>query len=407
MDETKLHYEGWRVAAAGGVGVFLAAAFVYTFGIFLKPLTEEFAWSRQAVSTAYAALAMTSALASIPLGYLLDRVPPRRIVIPSLGLAALAFGSLSALTASLWHLYATFAALGLAGAGTSPMAYSRAVASWFARRRGVALALVVAGASAGALVHPPVAALMMRILGWRAASLAFAAAVVVIGLPTIGRFVRERPAAPRSLAASPGDGASVADGLASRVFWIQIVVLFCGAMAQNAAIVHLAPLLTDRAVSPRDAALAVSAMGAAGLSGRLLTGFLLDRFFAPYVSLGLVMLTALGTLLLSEAGSAAVGALAAMCIGFGMGGESDVTPYMFSRYFGLRAFSTLYGFTWTATGVAAAIGPVLMGRAFDATGSYTLMLQGFAAMTLAAASLILWMPAYDAAHPRPVPTRCP
>ena len=57
-----------------------------------------------------------------------------------------------------------------------------------------------------------------------------------------------------------------------------------------------------------------------------------------------------------------------------MGGEADVTPYLLSRYFGLRSFSTLYGFTWTAYAFAGAIGPILMGRAFDATGSYEALL---------------------------------
>jgi hypothetical protein len=57
-----------------------------------------------------------------------------------------------------------------------------------------------------------------------------------------------------------------------------------------------------------------------------------------------------------------------------MGGEADVTPYILSRYFGLRSFAMLYGFTWTAYAVAGAIGPVLMGSVFDATASYQTLL---------------------------------
>ena len=64
-----------------------------------------------------------------------------------------------------------------------------------------------------------------------------------------------------------------------------------------------------------------------------------------------------------------------MLIGIGMGGEADITPYLLSRYFGLRSLSTLYGLTWSAYAVAGALGPVLMGRAFDLTGSLRL---GFA-----------------------------
>ena len=137
-------------------------------------------------------------------------------------------------------------------------------------------------------------------------------------------------------------------------------------------------------------------MGGASIAGRLLTGWLLDRYFAPHVSFGLLAIAALGAFLLSGAESFVVGALAGMCIGFGMGGESDVTPYLFSRYFGLRSLSTLYGVTWLATGLAGAIGPVLMGRAYDLTGSYAALLQQLSIVTLVVACLMFAMPAYDA-----------
>ena len=78
-----------------------------------------------------------------------------------------------------------------------------------------------------------------------------------------------------------------------------------------------------------------------------------------------------------------------------MGGEPDVTPDLFSRYFGLRSLSTLYGVTWVATAHAAAIGPILMGRAFDETGSYETLLVTLAIVMAAAATLMFGMPRYD------------
>ena len=136
-------------------------------------------------------------------------------------------------------------------------------------------------------------------------------------------------------------------------------------------------------------------MGAASLAGRLGTGWLLDRFFAARVAFGLVTTAALGTLLLATADSLAVGVLAAALIGAGMGGEADVTPYLLSRYFGLRAFSALYGLTWTAYAIAGAIGPVLMGRAFDLAGSYAALLPLLAGVMLATAMLLLFLPRYQ------------
>ena len=96
-----------------------------------------------------------------------------------------------------------------------------------------------------------------------------------------------------------------------------------------------------------------------------------------------------------------MGVTAAALIGFGMGGEADVTPYILSRYLGLRSFAMLYGLTWTAYAIAGAVGPVLMGRAFDATGSYTALLTQIAVATFLIAALMLVMPRYvQASGPR-------
>jgi predicted MFS family arabinose efflux permease len=400
VDEHDRRYDGWPVAIAAGVGVFVsfASLLVYTFGVFLKPLTEEFGWSREAVSAAFGIAAMTVAICSPGLGYLLDRVPPRRVILPCLIVFGLAFASLSLLTPRLWHLYATFVVLGIVGNGTAQMAYSRAVSSWFDRRRGMALAMVMAGGAIGAIVLPPAADALMTAIGWRGAAAVLGIGALVIGVPIVGRFVRERPAGPADTPVAAGPGASVREALSSRVFWIVVVVLFFSSIAQNGAITHIAALLTDRGVPASGGALALSAMGAASLVGRFAAGWLLDRFFAARVAFTLLALAALGTFVLSGAETLAAGILGAALIGFGMGGEADVTPYLLSRYFGLRSFSVLYGLTWTFYAVAGAIGPVLMGQAFDATGSYSTLLLQLAVATFAVGALMLLLPRYAEGH---------
>jgi MFS family permease len=397
-DETDLRYEGWRVAAAASVGVFVsfASLLVYTFGVLLKPLSEEFSWSREAVSAAFGIAAMTVAACSPPLGYLFDRVKPTRIIVPCLVIFGVAFASLSLLTPNLWHLYLTFFALGIVGNGTAQMAYSRAVSSWFERRRGTALAVVMSGGAVGAIVLPPAAEALIQSIGWRAACVALGASVLVIGVPVVARFIRERPI-DRGAQSATLSGATVREGVTSRVFWILVIVLFSQSIAQNGALTHMSALLTDRGVAASGAALALSAMGAASLIGRVTTGWLLDRFFAPRVAFSLLSVAALGTFLLSGAQSLTTGVVAAALIGFGMGGEADVTPYILSRYFGLRSFAMLYGFTWTAYAIAGAVGPVLMGRAFDATGSYGTLLVQLAVGTFFIAALMLVMPRYPLA----------
>src|SRR5262245_38538174 len=269
---------------------------------------------------------ITVAACSPPLGYLFDRGNPTRIIIPSLVIFGGAFASLSLLTSHLWHLYAIFFVLGIVGNGTAQMAYSRAVSSWFHERRGTALAIVMSGGAVGAIVLPPAAEALIQTIGWRSACLALGAMVVVIGVPVVSRFIRERPGERGANAVL--DGVSVREGVTSRVFWILIVVLFAQSIAQNGALTHMAALLTDRGIAASGAALALSAMGVASLLGRLSTGWLLDRFFAPRVGFCLLSIAALGTYLLAGAYSLTAGVFAAALIGFGMGAEADVTPYI-------------------------------------------------------------------------------
>jgi MFS family permease len=393
LNEHSLRYEGWRVAAASGVSLCLASFVVYSFGVFLKPLAAEFGWSREALSSAYGFMAMTAAVAAPLLGFLLDRVGVRRVLVPAMiGLAG-GFIALPVLTASLGQFYGAYVVLGAVACALSPVGYSRVVSSWFVERRGMALGLVISGGAVAAIVHPPATQTLIEAIGWRGVCLVFAGVVLVGGLPIVAAFIRERPSASSTVRADV-TGATLGEGCRSRVFWTIVVVYFASSIAMNGAIVHLSPLLSDRGVPATQAALAVSAMGAASLAGRLTTGWLLDRFFGPYVSVVLLALVALGTLILATADSLAEGIAAAIVIGFGMGGEFDVTPYLVSRYFGLRAFSTLFGIAYASSAAAGAVGPILLGRAFDSSGSYEGLLTRLAFFTLAIATLMLTLPRY-------------
>jgi predicted MFS family arabinose efflux permease len=235
--------------------------------------------------------------------------------------------------------------------------------------------------------------------GWRTAYLVLGALVLLFGLPLTALFVRENPAA-RSTAESTVEGFTVAQGIRSRAFWILLATLFLGSISVNGAITHLSPLLTDRGIPAQHAALVASGLGLASFAGRLLTGLLLDRFFGPLVGLCMLGATAAGILALSSAGSVPIALVAAVLIGFGLGAEADITPYLLTRYFGLRSFSTLYGFTWSVYAVAGAIGPLLMGKAFDGTGSYTLLLVALSCGTFLSALLYLALPRYPASFRR-------
>jgi MFS family permease len=394
QNERNFAYPGWRVALASAVCLLVgfASLLVYTFGVFLKPVAAEFGWSRQAVSAAFGVAALAVAACSPLLGALLDRYPIRRIILPCMLVFGSAFASLALLTDHLWHLYAVFAVMGIVGNGTAHLAYSRPLSTWFQARRGMAFALLMSGGAVGAMILPVIAQALISVVGWRNAFAILGAMVLVVGLP-LAATVRSSPTFHR-LNPDLSESSSPGKGLRSGIFWIIVTVLFFASLSQNGSITQMAALLTDRGVSASSAALAVSVLGGAILGGRLLTGWLLDRYFAPRVAFCLLAIAALGTFLLAGARSSFMGFLGAACIGIGMGGEADVTPYLVAKYFGLKSFSTLYGFTWTAYAIAGAIGPVIMGKAFDATGSYQTLLSVLSILTLATGALMLLLPKY-------------
>ncbi len=305
-----------------------------------------------------------------------------------------AIASLSLLRSGLWQFYVTCFVLGVVGNGAAHLAYSRSISTWFQRRLGMALAFVMVGAGLGAMILPVLAQAIISRSGWRAAYASLGGLALSLGLPLSWHYIRERGVIGHTSAVVSNSGMTWQEGLRSSAFWIITAILFVSSISMNGAITHLSALLTDRGLTAGNAALCASILGGSSLLGRIVVGWLLDRFFGPRVALVINLATALDILLLARANSFPTGCVAAALIGVGAGGEAAITPYLLTRYFGLRAFSSLYGLTWTFYAAAGAIGPVILGRAFDATGSYSSLLVFLAATLGLAATMNLLLPRY-------------
>ncbi|MBZ5513646.1 MAG: MFS transporter [Acidobacteriia bacterium] len=397
LNESDWQYYGWRVVLAASVGVMVGfgSLFVFTFGVFVKPLEIEFGWSREAISRGFGFAALMLAICSPTLGRWLDRYGPRRVILPCMMVFGCGIASLALLRAYLWQFYATCILLGAVGNGAAHLSYSRAISTWFHRRLGMALALVMAGAGLGSMLLPFLAETIIASSGWRAAYLVLGGLALGLGLPSTWRYIHERRQLQHDFRPAPHAGLTWQQGLRSFPFWIIVAVLFVGSVSMNGSLTHLVPLLTDRGITGRDAALCASALGGSSLVARVIVGSLLDRFLGSRVAFAVYLILAAGILLLGRAHSLFTGCLAAAFIGVGAGGEADITPYLLTRYFGLRAFSTLYGVTWSFYAVAGAMGPVILGRAYDSTGSYTSLLTVLALCTTLAAALMFLLPRYS------------
>ena len=328
------------------------------------------------------------------IGTLLDHFPPRRIILPSILVFASAYASLSLLTPNISRFYLTYFVLGVVGNGTAQLAYTRAVLTWFQKHRGLALALVLTGSGTGSIVIPLLTQAVMNHYGWRSAYLALGC-MALLGIPLSALLVRNRPVPVAQVDHHFRSGVSIGSALHSSIFWIFAVMIMLEAFGSNGLISHLAALLTERGISVQSAALALSVMGATGILGRLTTGLLLDRFFAPYIAALMLGISGFGIFMLTNATTALVALTGTALMGYGLGSEADVVPYLIARYFGRKHFAALYGLTWTAYAVGGATGPIVVGHFYDRAGMYQPRLVAALALTcVVGAALSFLLPRY-------------
>ena len=402
----KSHNYGWVLVGVAflAVSVSFGPVIVFTFGVFLRPISEEFGWTRGEVSLAFSVAALTVSLVSPLIGRMTDRYGARPVVVICASIYAAAYASLAWLTGALTHLYATYFVIGLVGNGATQLPYSQTITEWFDRRRGAALALMMTGVGLGIVVMPPLAQYLIDAYGWRSAYLALGGLMFAAAVPLPAMMLRRGGLAAQSSSrvAAPAGGMRVREAVRTEAFWIILACFFLQSAALNGCVAHLAPMLTDGGLTTAQAAVAASILGGFTMAGRLTTGWMLDRFFAPRVAAAFFATATAGVLILLMPITQTTALAAAALIGFSMGAEADAMPYLVSRYFGLRSFTELFGYTFSAYAVAGALGPGLMGVGFDRFGDYRTTIVGLA-ITIAAGTLLLFrLPQFDRMEPQPI-----
>lgn len=384
----------WRVLAGSSLSLScsIGTLAVYSFSLFVKPLAAEFGWSRGEISMGLTLTNLAVTVTTPALGVLCDRFGSRALLFVGHGALGAGMAALAHQTPQLWQFYAVFLFIGLLGSATAPLPYARLIVLWFEKDRGLGLGITMAGIGLGAFVVPLIAQEAMSGGGWRSAYLTLALLAVAVPVPLNLLLIREREGSHGT--AAPRDGTGLGEAVRTRTWWHMTAVFLLVAMCGNGVVSHLAAILTDTGVSEGAAAAALAVFGIAALAGRVLTGWLVDRYFAPYVAAVLFagMLAGIALLRIGAGGT-----LAAGLTGIALGAEADLMPYLVSRYYGMRAFGAIFGACFAAFTLGMATGPLLMGYGFDLSGSYGQPLNILMALLCAAVALTAMLPGYDGA----------
>lgn len=395
---------GWRVLLAGSVGVgFGLNLNQYVGSLFVKELQGAFGWSRGEIAQAQGALTLSIILAPF-LGKLIDSWGVRPTALVSMVLLALVYVGLSQMDGSITWYYALFAAQIILGTGTGAIAYTRAISTWFVEARGLALGVTLMGVSVTGILAPPLLAELIKDLGWRAGYLGLAGLLVLIAMPIVywGLFERADYLKRRGEADDEAQarrdakvGYGVREALRQPRFYILTACMLVMSVGLVGVISQLGPILTDKGLAPATAALLISTLAFAVLVGRLVVGLLFDRFWAPLPAAIALAVPAIGAwMLMGPTTDLLILVPAVALIGFAQGAEVDVAAFFIARYFGLKAYASIYALVGIGFGVGIAGGAILSGKLFDRFGNYDALLTVAAAAFVLSGLIILAMGRY-------------
>jgi MFS family permease len=342
-------------------------------------IVQQFGWTRSQVTSgnALSKLVVGPAFGFFA-GWIVDRFGPRRMMMAGIvmaGAALVGLGSISSL--GMFYFFYLFNALGYVCGG--PLPNQVLLTQWFDRSRGKAMGFAYLGIGLGGATVPWISHALAEHFGWQNALRILGLLIIVVALP-LALLVKE-PAGIRASSITL-KSASLMVAFKEGSFYLLTLGSMCSIAAVSGTQQNLKLFLSlDRHFTQKDAATVLSLVLAFSIAGRLLMGWLADRFSKKHVMLLTYVLVAAGIPLLFLGTNRLALWVSAATFGIGLGGDYMIIPLMTAEIFGIEILGRLLGVILTAGGIAEAAAPWLIGHLRDATGSYSescVVLVGFA-----------------------------
>lgn len=373
---------GWFVVIGGFLANAVAFGTLYSFTVFFPSILEEFGRGRGGTSWIVSIAAAVMLGLSGVTGRLVDRYGPRRVM--GVGAVLMASGlALSSVGRSIWHVYLAYGLVLGIGISAVFLPAVATVGQWFDRRRGLATGLAVAGSGAGSVVMAPLSQSLIAEYGWRLAARDLAAGVFVV-LLIAAVLVRGRGGVHRT-----GILGVVFKDRTFRLLYLSAVFASYGYWVP---FVHLNPFALDIGLTPADAAILVSVLGASNTAGRVILGAIADRLGRRRIFQ--ISMFVMGGSALAWTTIGGGGGLFSFTIVYGLfaGAFISLLPALTGDYFGVERLAGVMGLLNTGAAVGTLLGPPATGALFDLTGSYTLAILLAGGSMVAGASFLLGLP---------------
>lgn len=401
----------WPLVMAASVAFSFTSVMTASTGLFIEPWTREFGWSRTLVSSGMSITSVTTFLLSPFFGVLIDRIGTRRLAIPGLLLLAATMASLSLLNGSVVMWFAVWTVYAGAALATKSTVWTAGVASAFDAGRGLALGLTLSGSALAQAITPPLTNWLIDAYGWRMALVCLGTgwgglAILLCLFFLFDGYDASRKARAVSPAASASKslladapGLTIPEAWRSPALWRIAISTFVIMVVTIALVVHQIPILMEIGVDRTSAAYYAGLAGIAGVAGKLVTGWLLDRYPARWVGGLTLAATALTFILLLMPGRSMPIIFAAMFInGYAAGTKLQIAGYLTSAYGGMKNFGAIFGTMASLIAAGSGLGPLMGGLIYDRFGNYDPYLWIGIVGTFISAFLIFGLPDYPEWH---------
>lgn len=384
------------LASVVGISLGLSPMPMYTIGVFAPYLASDFGWS---MSEIMAGITVTTIalLAAGPLaGWLSQIYGVRRVVLVSQLTFAVSFMALAFSTGSLALFYANFAIMTLAGAGTLPITFSNTINRWFEKRRGLALGIAMMGTGVFGILCKPLLAWMIPEFGWRGAYIGLGMLPLLIALPVSYFFLTDNS----PLHASGGKevkhgGLTFKQAIRDWRFWLLVGAILPISVVLSGPVPNMENMLTVAGIEAGTIVALTPLIGLSALLGRIIGGWLIDKFWAPAIGFAILSVPAISCLIFANGDMTPLTAgFAIFLVGFALGIEYDLMAYFVSRYFGMKAYGSIYSLLYVFFAVGAGLGPLVLGADFDRHGNYETSMWIGAFVLVAGAASFLFLGKY-------------
>lgn len=375
-----------------GMAMSMSSMLLFPFGLYMTAVTADFGWSRTQFSAALSSIALCNIVALPLAGWAVDAIGAVRCIVLGLIVGCLCYAGLA-----LVNTYAAFVAVACAASVAGCLAlypaYFTVVRGWFDRNLGLALAVASAGVSVGVVGFSYLIKARIDAAGWRNAFVSVALVALLVGLANVLCLIRVNhgpiPEPERLHADEPGviAGASLGEAVRTREYWMFSVAFMLVVFAGVGPSINLPALIADRGGAPALAATAIAAIALGSLIGRMITGFLLDRYSVTLAATLFFVGQAVGIAALSANINWTVAA--AFLMGMAQGAELDIMGFVMARGFGRRFYARIFGSSFALSQLGLIFSPILTAAIFDRTRSYDLALLSFPVLSVVASFLIL------------------